>query len=51
MNERIISEINLMSEEAMQIMINNFTQQVSEWCEANSKAVREESVEEVSAKL
>ena len=32
MNERIISEINLMSEEAMNLMINNFKIQVQDWC-------------------
>lgn len=40
-----------MSEEAMHLMINNFTNQVSEWCEANAKAVINESVEEVANKL
>lgn len=51
MNERIISEINLMSEEAMHLMINNFTNQVNDWCTVNTAAVLNEPVEEIAAKL
>jgi hypothetical protein len=51
MNERIISEINLMSEEAMHLMINNFKNQVDDWCSQNTAAVLNEPVEEVTAKL
>lgn len=48
MNERIISEINLMSEEAMHLMINNFKNNVNDWCSQNVSKVLNESVSEVA---
>ena len=51
MNERIISEINLMSEEAMHLMINNFKIQVSNWCSQNTNVVLNESSTTIAEKL
>jgi hypothetical protein len=44
MNERIVSEINLMSEEAMNVMINDFKIKVNGWCSANVSTVLSQSV-------
>ena len=43
MNERIVSEITLMSEEAQEIMLKNFEKQVSKWCEDNFEVIRNTS--------
>ena len=40
MNERIVSEITLMSDEAQEIMLKNFEKQVAKWCDENLEVIR-----------
>lgn len=53
MNERIVSEITLMSEEAQEIMVKNFKKQVSRWCEQNFDIIKNKdtTVDEINAKI
>lgn len=45
MNERIVSEITLMSEEAEEIMLRTFEKQVETWCNENKLIVQKKDTE------
>ena len=48
MNERIVSEITLMSEEAQEIMLKQFEIQVQDWCSQHYQTFKDCSVEEIN---
>lgn len=53
MNERIVSEITLMSDEAIEIMLKKFKEQVRDWCYENISAIKnkENSIENISMEI
>ena len=51
MNERIVSEITLMSEEAQEIMLKQFEIQVQDWCSQHYQTFKDCSVEEINQQI
>jgi hypothetical protein len=53
MNERIVSEITLMSDEAIEIMLKKYKEQVHEWCHENISTIKnkENSIENISMEI
>lgn len=53
MNERIVSEITLMSDEAIEVMLKKFQEQVREWCDQNMGSIKnkENSIESISMNI